>query len=304
MRLLIGGDIMGYQQINLQQIGYFLAVARHLNFTEAAKSLYVSQPSLSKQIALLENEIGVQLFLRTKRSVRLTSAGVVLYNELSDIVETIDKAIEKSRNTNVTYEGTVNIGCLEAMDINLFLFNSIEYFKSLYPNISFVIERHTFKTLREKLVNGNLDMILTLSFEMDDSLELLSRTIYETNSCILMPATHPKAKNKDLTLKDLKEEKFVLISREESPHGFDSVVALCKANGFTPKIVKQVPNAESLLLCVESGLGISIVDTNVRIYDQSKLKKINLENDYISVVMAWKKENQNPVIQLFVDKML
>ena len=65
-------------KINFQQMEYFLSVAEKLNFTEAAKSLYISQPSLSKQISLLEEELGFALFIRNKRSVRLTPAGEVL----------------------------------------------------------------------------------------------------------------------------------------------------------------------------------------------------------------------------------
>ncbi|WP_298837109.1 LysR family transcriptional regulator [uncultured Clostridium sp.] len=77
-------------------MNYFFAIAKYLNFTEDAKSLYVSQPSLSKQTTILESEIGVQLFYRTKRDVRLTPAGVILFKELSGVSERIEKAIESA----------------------------------------------------------------------------------------------------------------------------------------------------------------------------------------------------------------
>lgn len=294
---------MKYQQINLQQIGYFLAVAKYLNFTEAAKNSYVSQPSLSKQIALLEREIGVQLFVRTKRSVHLTPAGGILYNELSEIMETINSAVDKAKRINEEYTGTITIGCLEMMDTSNFLLDSINYFNKMYPNINISLERHSFKALRERLINGKLDMILTLSFEVD-TLNVESRTIYETNSSIWVGANHPLAKRENLVLEDLKNEKFIMISREESPNGFDGITALCRKHGFTPNIVKQLPNAESLMLCVESGLGVALFDAHIRVYDNSKIKQVSIIDDAIRVVIAWRKENQNPTIDLFVNTLL
>ena len=103
---------MLYKGITLLQIEYFIAVAKSLNFTDAARNLYVSQPSLSKQIALLEKEIGVQLFNRSTRGVRLTPAGAVLYKELGNVLDTIHEAIEKSSKKDLGEEGSITIGSL------------------------------------------------------------------------------------------------------------------------------------------------------------------------------------------------
>ena len=144
---------MNYKRITLLQIEYFIAVARHLNFTEAAKSLYVSQPSLSKQIAILEDEIGIQLFFRTKRDVRLTAAGMVLLKEMGGVIEQIENAIEKSKKPDLGENSTLTIGCLDAMDMRTFLPTIIKKFKEKYPNVNLILERHSFKVLREKLIN-------------------------------------------------------------------------------------------------------------------------------------------------------
>jgi len=127
--------------------------------TEAAKSLYVSQPSLSKQIAILESEIGVQLFYRTKRDVRLTQAGVVFFKELNGISELIESAVEKSRNPDLGESGTITIGCLEAMDTGKFLHAIVKKIMLKHPSVNIIFERHTFKMLREKFINGTLDII-------------------------------------------------------------------------------------------------------------------------------------------------
>lgn len=295
---------VNYKRITLLQIEYFLAVARHLNFTEAAKSLYVSQPSLSKQIAILENEIGVQLFFRTKRDVRLTAAGMVLFKEMGGVIELIENSIEKSKKPDLGENSSITIGCLDAMDTSAFLSPIIKKFREKYQSVNIVLERHSFRVLREKLINGTLDVIFTLSFEIDDSLGILSDVVHKGNGYIVMEASHPLASKNNLTLEDFKDENFIMIARDESPKGFDGIISICKAHGFAPKIVKQLPNVESLILCVESGLGVALLDSNIRLYNNPNIKGVKIENDFISYIMAWKKENMNTAIPLFTNSVL
>lgn len=296
--------IANLKQISMLQIDYFLSVARHLNFTEAAKSLYITQPTISKQIAILEKEIGVQLFFRTKRTVRLTPAGTVLLKELQGINQRIESAVEIARQSYLGEHSSIKIGCLEAMDTGLFVRKYINNFKAKYPGVHIVLERHSFKALREKLIYGSLDLIFTLSFEIDDSLGVLGESVATTTSSIIMQASHPLAQHANVTLGDLKNENFVLISRDESPRGFDSVIGLCRKHGFTPNVVRQLPNVESLLLCVESGLGVSVFDSTIRLYTPESFKLFTVEDDFMDVVVAWKEENSNPALSLFTNQII
>ena len=290
---------MNLSQISLLQINYFVAVARYLSFTEAAKSLYTSQPSISRQISLLEQQIGVQLFERTKRSVTLTPAGSLLLRELSEINEKIEHVLEKTRNINLEEDGSLIVGFLEAMDSDRLCGSSITRFVDKYPKIGFSLEAHSFNVLREKLLNRTLDIIFTLSFEIDDVLDIHWKPIFQTNSCILMSHQHPMARKEIITLGDCKDENFYIISREESPKAFDSVVSICLRYGFTPRIVKHCPNVESLLLNVEAGLGIALMDNSIRLYNNSYFRIVDIEGDVMDVGMAWRKDNTNPAVRLF-----
>jgi DNA-binding transcriptional LysR family regulator len=147
--------------VNTQQIKYFAAVARHLNFTEAARSVHLSQPALSKQIALLESELGFNLFIRTSRSVRLTPAGVVLLKELEHISGLLEAAIENARAASTGKTGNLSVGCLEALDIREFLPDAIAAFIKKYPDIKLSLERKSFKALLDALYGGTLDIIFT-----------------------------------------------------------------------------------------------------------------------------------------------
>lgn len=291
---------MRHHQINLLQIEYFLAVARHLNFTEAAKSLYISQPALSKQIAVLENEIGVKLLFRTRRSVRLTPAGTVFCQELETIATQIEQAIEKAQKPDLGENCTLTIGCLEAMGTP-FLPALIKEFRQDYPDIRLIFERHSFKPLREKFYRGDLDIIFTLAIEIEDIHEVIWDSFFKARPYVFMSATHPLANKPDLKLEDLRDEGFVMISREESPRGFDRGISLCRAHGFTPNIIKQMPNVESVLLSVESGVGITILDTSVRNIHSDSFKGFIIDDDLIDVGMAFSRTNLNPAIALFAN---
>lgn len=293
-------DIVRHHQINLQQIEYFLAVARYLNFTEAAKSLYISQPALSKQIAILENEIGFQLLDRTRRSVRLTPAGTVLFQELGTIANQIESALDKARQSVLGENSVLTIGCLEAMGTP-FLPALIKDFRQKYSGIRLIFERHSFKPLREKFFRGDLDIIFTLEIEIRDTPDIVWAPFFKAKPYVFMSATHPLASKPDLKLQDMREEGFVMISRDESPRSFDSCIALCRAHGFAPNIIKQMPNVESVLLSVESGVGVTLLDTSVRTIHSDTFNGFAVDYDTIEVGMAYSKNNLNPAVAVFAN---
>ena len=292
---------MDYQNIRIQQIEYFLAIAKHLNFTDASKSLYISQPTLSKQIALFEKAINAQLFERNKRSVSLTPAGLILYDKLGSVLNEIDLAIEQARHVSEGYNGRLKIGCLESLDAGEFLVSSSEYFKEQVPEVLLTYEKHTFKELRNLMLTNELDIVFTLSFETENLPNFEYRNVWETNSSIVMSKKHPLAKRKNLSLKDVKEQAFIMLSRDNSPNGFDGIVQLCKLQGFTPKVAQFVPNIQSLLLSVECNQGIAILDANFKFPSTSNVVQHLMKNDFISVVAVWRKDNTNPAVKLYVD---
>jgi len=294
---------LGSRQVTMLQIDYFLAVAQYLSFTEAAKQLYTSQPSVSKQISILEKQIGVDLFYRTKRSVHLTPSGEVLLKELSGIGEQINHAISASKDSSLCQYGIINIGCLDSLDTKTFIRQFVNKFRCEHNNINLNFERHSFKTLRDKLLNGNLDLIFTLDFEIDNTQGLKSKSIFKTHSCIVLSKDDPLAEKDNVTVDDLKHRDFVIIDRDESPHGFDGVIKLCKNYGYTPKIVKQLPNVESILLCIEAGMGVTILDSAIRLHNAENFKLYPVQEDSLDMLVAWKKGNVKPAVLTFLGEL-
>lgn len=286
--------------MNLIQIEYFNSVARHLNFTAAAKSLFVTQPSLSKQIALLEKELGVRLFYRNKRTVQLTPAGLVLYNEFEKINVQIDRAIEKVKHADQGSSGNLSIGCLETINIDMFFPDFIKQFSDLYPEIQISIERGGFKYLREKLQDDIFDIIFTLSIDIQNPHDLFVKKIHKRKGCIVMSKKNKLSERKDLPVEELSGEPCFIFSNAESPGVSMNAQKTAKFHGF--KNIKMVHNMETLLSNLELGFGFSLLDRSISEHRKNDFKFFDLpgKEAIFYVVCAWKKDNLNSTVQNFL----
>ena len=141
-----------------QQIRFFLEAAECLNFTEAAKRLFVAQSTLSKQIALLEDELGLKLFYRSNRTVGLTPAGSLFRGEMEKVEHRLTEAIDRARHVNRGLDGTLSVGILDIIDPSLFVSPLLKLFQERYPRVELSISLCGFSKLREGLEKGLLDV--------------------------------------------------------------------------------------------------------------------------------------------------
>ncbi len=283
--------------MNLTKIRYFLAVARYGSFSEAARCLYTAQPNLSKQIAQMEQELGFALFTRNRRSVKLTPAGAYLYDQLKDLPDRMDEIFDHARSLARKGEGSLSIGVLEGQDVNQMLSQRLNAVSRRYPQLQVTLERNSYSNLRSGLRSGHYDLIITLDFDVEDEPDFVSRDMYRKQPAIAMYKTHPLAKKEALTLYDLKDENFVVISRQESPGGYDRLMKSCAAMGFQPHIVREPRSLESLLLCVEMGVGIALLDQNTRLELSPYIVTIPQEAPPMAVVAVAMEEEQSPIIK-------
>ena len=144
------------------QIQCFLNVAEYLNFTEAANHLFVAQSSLSRNVSNLEEELGMKLFVRTKKYVRLTSSGAILYEEFSKLMKLGEAAVQKARNAELGENGSIVLGVIETQRSENFLPHALHLLRENHPNIRIDIISGNFHELRESMLNGRIDIALTL----------------------------------------------------------------------------------------------------------------------------------------------
>lgn len=283
--------------LNLTHLRYFIEAARTENFTKAAENLYIAQPNLSKHIAVLENNIGTKLFFRENRAVRLTPAGLSLYEQLKDVPELIDGALEQARAIGRAGSGKLSIGLLEGQNFNEIMLRRLDAFAAEYPNVELHMEREGFRQLRRGLENGYYDMIITLSFETLDMTGVSCAVVFSQLGTIAINKKNPKAWARNLSLEQLRDESFVVISPEESPRGYEVFIQQCETFGFKPNITYMSRSTESTLLCVEAGIGIALLDQNTRLEGSRDVRIVTIpHSDPTDVTAVWLKDHKNELV--------
>lgn len=283
--------------MNLTKIRYFVEVARCGNFSEAARRLYTAQPNVSKQIAQLEQELDFPLFIRNKRSVKLTAAGELLYEYLKDVPDELDSIIEQAKVLARRDEAQLTIGILEGQEVNSQLLTRLNLARVMNPKLEIEMERSSFSNLQSGLRSGRYDIIVTLDFDVCKNEAFRTCKVYAQPPAIAIHRDHPLAKQSTLTMEQLRDENFVVISPLESPVGYDKLIGQCEKSGFTPHVVRQPRSLESLILCVEMGVGVAILDQGTRLSHDSPVRTIPIPGEDMYVVAACLKEDYRPIVQ-------
>lgn len=288
---------------NLELINSFLVMCDFMNFSKAADALFLTQPALSRQISTLEKELNTKLFIRDHRSISLTEDGKILRDEFKVIYHLYKQALKgiESRKNELT--GDFNIGILSGMLIGDFLPFITTQFQSLYPKVNISLKTYSFKNLIHHLCLGELDVIFTLLFEIEEHSEIDYRIIEETKDYIVVNSIHRLSKENEVNIEDLKDETWIIVSKDDSIKSPNLILEKCHALGYIPK-VKYVPTLREVMLMVESGAGICVLDGRNALKLNPNVKF--LEVDQISkpyLTMAWHSKDQNPLRKHFSNLM-
>jgi DNA-binding transcriptional LysR family regulator len=288
--------------MKLTQIEYFLAAAEKLNFTAAAKALFISQPALSKQIKLIEEELGVRLFNRSKRKVSLTEAGQSFKSNLEVILKDLEKAVENAKLIDKKHGSTIRIGCFQGAAIDEFIYMISEQNKLRTPNIKLSFQRSGFREIREALMNDTVDIILTLDFEMPELYVFHAKTILTEKSALVYSEKSPLAKKELLSIDDFATVSFLVLSPEVSHGAYHNALSLLKSLKLHQHKMEVFDSWETLLTYLKMGQGFTIMFENV-------CNKMNGLRQFVvsrpefkgSVVAIWK--NESPLIRGFIDSL-
>lgn len=204
--------VRGVMTMELRVLRYFLAVAREENITKAAALLHVTQPTLSRQIQQLEEELGVKLFRRSQYRVILTDEGMLLRRRAQEIVELADKAQRELRHTEAELTGEIAIGCGESVGMT-FLSRHIREFRRQHPQMQFRIYSANADDIKEHIEKGLLDMGL-LTEPVDIGRYAFLRMPKKDRWGVLLPKEHPLAQRDSITPKDLLGIPLLITGRE------------------------------------------------------------------------------------------
>ncbi len=240
--------------MEVHQLRYFCAVAESGSFTRAAEREQVAQPSLSQQIMKLEEELGVRLFDRLGRSVRLTGFGQVFLPRARAILVELKAAKDEVAERQSSVSGPVSIGVIPTI-APYFLPLPLALFSRKYPQADITVVEDVTARLMDRLRAGQIDLaILALPVRGHDieTFQLRTERLF-----VILPRTHQLAKKRRLMLKDLRDQPFLLL-RED--HCFrETAMEACKRARVTPHVVFESGQFGSIMAMVSAGLGISII---------------------------------------------
>ena len=288
--------------VTIKQIQYFIAAAECLNFTEAAQKLYVSQPAMSKWISRLEVSIGLKLFTRNKYGVSLTESGQILYSEWKNLIDGYYASL-KNAGVEIKPDNRLIIGCLTPFK-NLRFFNeAVKAFESANPDVPVMIEVYEFKDLREHLLSGSIDLAISYNFDFEKISGISQKILSKAEMYIALSKNHPLANQENLRLIDFKDDVFYLVSPTETISGGGKVIEACRKAGYTPNVVRYVPNFSSLELLLEQGKGITICGKHVSKEFEDSIRLVPIDKDvtdnYIS--LSWRTEHLSPFAMQFLE---
>jgi DNA-binding transcriptional LysR family regulator len=240
--------------MDLRQLEIVRAVAEHGSFTAAARLMNVSQSAVSRQVLLLEEELGEPLFLRLGRKVRLTSSGAALLDlsrrVLSDVRDTTASIVEQQQQL----AGTLHLG--GGMTVCLHVFPALlKEFRKRHPRVEIKLTTGATALLLERLRSGALDVgLLTLPVEGAD---LVQVPVMREELLLVMPPNHKLAKLRRITPQDLVGQTWVLFERGSSTRRVIDEMLL--RDGIRPRIVMETENVEILKALTMIGMGLTIL---------------------------------------------
>lgn len=288
--------------MTVEKLRYFIEVARSGSISQAAKKLYVSQPNLSKQIAQMESECGIELFSRARHRLELTEAGEALYDMLLNIPDAIEEAFAKAREISVRNTKRLSIGVMELQTMSSMLMPAIRAFREKHPGVEVNLERAGFGSLRRGLLDGSYDMIATMRFDAAGDSDIDEMILKEPLPMIAVHKDNPLAKRESVSFGELRDSSFVLISSSETPKGEQQFLKECERFGFVPKFSRRPSSLESLLLCVEAGIGIALLDSNITLDPSTPVRLVPVDDiPAVCFSAAWLKKSDNRVLKEFLD---
>lgn len=289
--------------MELRHLKYFLAVAKELNFTRASERLFISQPPLSRQIIELEEELQAKLFIRNNKKVELTEAGKYFEKEVTALFQNLERIAVKTKKIGENVSGEFRIAYISSI-YSAVISELIKHLKVQFPYVNFkLFEVSTTKQINA-LEQGKIEMGIIRS--PIKSPKIKSHLWFQDGFSLVYNKNNIQLKSEKEIL-NLKDETFIFFNKDYAPHYHEVLLELCAFYGFTPKIIHEANNINSIVQLVKNGLGISIVPSNIAKNNQDnelafiELKKVNLRTD-VSIITS--KEDDSEITKTSVDFLL
>jgi DNA-binding transcriptional LysR family regulator len=255
--------------MEIRQLNYFLQIAHHVSFSKAAQNLHISQPTLSKVIQSMEEELGVTLFDRSTRRLLLTDDGGILLKFANSILSSLDDLHAALAEGKQFKKGSIKLGLPPVIGVSFFPSN-IAKFRNLYPQVNIQIIEEGGKIVEQSLLDGKIDLGVVVLPVNENNFETLP--LVERRLSLIVNSNHPLAKKNSIRLSELKNEPFILF--KEGFSLYDRVRDACIREGFEPLISYESSQWDFIGEMVAADLGIALLPDTVCNKLDAKLIKV------------------------------
>jgi DNA-binding transcriptional LysR family regulator len=286
--------------MELRLLRYFVAVAEELHFSRAAVRLHIAQPPLSQQIRRLEEELGVQLLVRTKRHVELTEPGRQFLASAREILVQVDYAVRQVQRMERGEAGRIAVGMVSSVAYGETLPRVLRAYRARYPLVSINLQE---MGAGEQLValQENRIQVGFLRPPVQEPGLAMTRFMREPLVAVL-PAEHPLAARKRIPLRALANDPFIIVPRSQALGGLDLVLGACFRAGFSPNIAQEALELQSVIGFVAAGFGVSLVPGSARKLMHSGVAFVSLApaEEFIEIAAVHMAENRSPLLAGFL----
>lgn len=288
--------------MNFSVLQYFITVAECLNFSKAAELLHVSQPTLSRQIAILEEELCMPLFNRTKPNIQLTLAGEVCLEKSRNILnqyKNMCNTIVEIKKGNI---GSISIGYVNLSQFRI-MTNAIDYVHKNHPDIQLNVTQLSLPEIQTAILQRKIDIGFDMRVNVNEPGDICYKKITDSKLYAVVSGRHKFSKRESISLSELDREKLVIFERKQAPNLFDSVVSLCSKLGFTPNFSAYGKDMESVLMMAGLGQGIALMDHTAKILETEHTIFVPINDCKMSYdwYLSWHKDNDNPCLLIVID---
>lgn len=283
----------------LSQLRCFVAVGEELHFRRAAERLNMTQPPLSRQIRLLEHQVGTRLLERSNRAVRFTAAGRAFFPEAARILRLSEEAATTARRVAKAERGSIAVGFTAAVGYGV-LPEIVRRLHRRVPDLSLTLKEMVTGAQLEALAAGRLDVGLLRPHSPHGALE--SAVIGREAMMLAVPRAQSRAWPSPATLACLQGKPLITYSPYEAGYFYQLVHGQLNREGVTPEIVDYVPQIHTMLALVDSGIGVALIPESAsRLHFEGvTLRRIAMNPPRpVEIVVSCRKDNDNPILKLF-----
>ena len=285
--------------IELRHLEYFRTLAETLHFGHAAERLHISQPPLSRQIALLEESLGVKLFDRSSRRVELTEAGKRFYLDTGTVFVAFEQAKRNALAAARGEAGELSVGFMMSTAYSVTPAITRRY-AAQYPQVKLKLTETLPLDLALDISSGQKDV--AIMYRPQDCTGLETERVYREEMMLVLLPGHALLAMEVVDPVQLAGEPFIIVPRRIAPALHDMILSYCLQHGVTPDIAMEINMQQTIVNLVGEGMGLAIVPRSMRNMRLATTAFRPLRNaPIIEVVAVWKADNHNPCIHSFVE---